>query len=216
MIRISKSSNAPTSLANKSSYNGDDVQRQLNSDQHNKCYVCERICGTDYHIEHLRSRNNNDALKFEWTNLLLSCSYCNGRKSDDYDGILNPLEVNVEDLIEQRYNPETKIFEFTPVMEYSQDNSLDLTIYLLTRLYNGKDSTPKIREELFIEEIQRDLNNFTDLTTDWIISPIEENRLAIKESLKISKPILGLKYWIIQSNPILKAEFSNDIIWNKK
>lgn len=216
MIRISKCCDAPSSLDKKASYNEEDVQRQLNSDQHNKCYLCERICGSHYHVEHLRSIKGNADLKFEWTNLFLSCSYCNGRKSDNFDEILNPLEFNIEEIVEQKYNSKTKKFVFTIAQGIPNDKSIDLTIELLSRLYNGKDSTPKIRKELFIAEIQRDLNDFTDLITEWILSPLEENRLAVRESLKITKPILGLKFWIIQSNPLLKAEFHQDIIWNKE
>lgn len=58
MIRVSKSDAVPTSLSTSSQYNGEDVVRQLCADQHQKCYLCERTCITDYEVEHWHSKAN--------------------------------------------------------------------------------------------------------------------------------------------------------------
>lgn len=77
MIRVHKHDIEPKSLSLTNSYNGQDVCDQLGTDQHNKCYVCERKCITDFEAEHLKSITNYPQLRLTWTNLLLSCNYCN-------------------------------------------------------------------------------------------------------------------------------------------
>ena len=67
MIRERKSEKVPFSLLNTSQYDGEDVKEQLLKDQHGKCYICERKMGTDFEIEHFKSKNNNPELRQEWT-----------------------------------------------------------------------------------------------------------------------------------------------------
>ncbi len=93
MIRIFKHPDSPQSLERQKSWNEDDVTIQLMSDQHNKCYLCERKLVTDFQVEHLRSRAKFPELSFHWTNLICSCSYCNGKKSNVFDNILNPVAL---------------------------------------------------------------------------------------------------------------------------
>lgn len=78
MIRIRKSQGIPQSLATTKAYDGEDVKRQLLLDQDSKCYLCERLLGTDFEIEHFAGREGN--LINDWNNLLLSCGYCNRKK----------------------------------------------------------------------------------------------------------------------------------------
>ena len=113
MIRVFKSGNIPASLLSKKAYDGEDVKQQLLDDQYEKCYICERKRDTDFEIEHLKSKKNNDDLKYNWINLLYACSYCNKKKSDDYDDILNPLSVNIEDEIIQQLSFDGKSAVFT-------------------------------------------------------------------------------------------------------
>ena len=88
MIRVAKSEQVPESLSRTSAYDGEDVLRQLVMDQHSKCYVCERVRYTDFEVEHFVSKAGHPEMRQEWKNLLLACRYCNGRKSDRYDGML--------------------------------------------------------------------------------------------------------------------------------
>ncbi len=62
MIRVTKSVDSPPSLlvAGNTNHNHPDVIEQLIYDHKGKCYVCERICITDYEIEHLQSTKNHD------------------------------------------------------------------------------------------------------------------------------------------------------------
>ncbi len=69
MISVFKSTEKPLSLITTNKYNGEDVVRQLHEDQHEKCYLCERKCITDYEVEHWHSQNNTPAERNDWNNL---------------------------------------------------------------------------------------------------------------------------------------------------
>ena len=91
MIRVRKNITAPKSLSTTKKYDGEDVLRQLEEDHYKKCYLCERHLTTDFEVEHLLSRENYSDLEQNWKNLFWSCGYCNRKKSDKFDDILNPV-----------------------------------------------------------------------------------------------------------------------------
>ncbi len=101
MIRIAKKNEAPRSLTQSGKWNKDDVNRMLLEDQHSKCYLCERELVTDFQVEHFKSRAHHPELTYEWSNLLCSCFYCNGKKSNAFDNILNPVKRDIEESIYQ-------------------------------------------------------------------------------------------------------------------
>ena len=134
MIREYKHKSAPASLVAQIKYDGQDVLDQLFADQHDKCYLCEMKVKQFYQVEHLKSQEHFEELKFNWTNLLLSDGYCNGKKKENFDDILNPNQVNIEDVIEQRIDSINRTALFV-----SSDTSIPTqqTIKLLNRIFNG-------------------------------------------------------------------------------
>jgi hypothetical protein len=151
MIRVSKSNPAPAPLlrAGNTEHNHQEVQQQLIADQNGKCYLCERICITDYQIEHLKSEHHHPELECNWTNLFLSCSYCNGKKLDNYDDILDPSINDVESMIACDHNISKKKIVFHPVAGVTP--AINQTIQLLERVFNGKSSMRVVKEERFYE-----------------------------------------------------------------
>lgn len=211
MIRVKKSAVIPQSLLTTTNYNGEDVQRQLLEDQHDKCYICECEVEPNFHIEHLDSRNPN---RRDWNNLFLSCGFCNERKSSRFDNILNPATENIEEIIEQRYEGDTARFS-------SDKASINVeeTILLLERLFNGNAKYPKLRnphEELFFDRVKMILNDFLKKIDAFQKNESKETQKNVQEELSISKALLGFKYWIIKDNPQLYAVFKDDIKWNKQ
>lgn len=211
MIRVRKSADVPLSLLHTSAYNGEDVQKQLLEDQHKKCYICEREVEPNYHIEHLDSNNPN---RRDWNNLFLSCGYCNERKSNCFDGILNPVNENIENIIEQRIQYDRAAF-------YSKDNSINVTetIHLLERIFNGKSQRSILRnrhEEVFFDKVITILNDFQRKVSDFLINKTDDTKRVVKEDLSLDSELLGFKYWIIKDNPQLFAVFKDDIEWNKQ
>ncbi len=213
MIRVRKSAVPPHSLSSTQKYNGEDVNSQLDADQYNKCYLCERVCGTDFQVEHLKCQRNNPHLKQVWDNLLLGCSYCNGRKSDTYDIILNPLAVNIEDEIEQRIDYSNKQAMFVAT---SDDEAHRKTVELLSRLHNGTKPFRNIKEEHFIEHVISAVCDFQGIIDAYLRQRNPSTENAVREELGIDKELLGFKYWIIKDNPELFAVFGDAMVWNKQ
>lgn len=214
MIRIHKHGVAPASLNRQSSWAGDDVVRQLKSDQYGKCYLCERIQITDFHVEHYRSRKFFPELSYEWTNLLWVCSYCNGKKSSSYDNILNPFQNNIEDLIYQSMDfPNAKAI-FRILSEPSDEAKS--TTDLLERVFNGARGIRTVREQLFYNYAMSRITSFQEKVLSWLEAPTVENETAIIEELDIRSEFLGFKYWIIKSNETLLNTFGIHTIWHKQ
>lgn len=213
MIRVFKSPTAPASLDKSCSYNKEDVVQQLQDDQHRKCYLCERTLCTDFQVEHYKSQMARPDLKFDWNNLFWSCDYCNKKKLQLFDNILNPATINIEDEIEQTIDFPTKKAIFI-ACNHSSEN--EATIKLLQRIYNGSGISRKLKEENFFEHIIGVVNSFMRLVNTYLTDICPEKEALIREELQIDKECLGFKYWIIKSNPSLDHTFAADIIWNKK
>ena len=159
MIQIYKSSTSPKSLETGHQYNGQDVQRQLFADQHGKCYLCEEKVVTNYHIDHLLSQAQHPDKTTDWSNLLLTCSYCNQKKSNAYDQIVNPLNFPIETLIKQEVDYQRNI----AIYEGPDDKDIvgiDETIKLLSSIFNGKAPARQVREEKFYEYFLSRINLF--------------------------------------------------------
>ena len=213
MIRIRKSPNSPVELA-QHGYRNDAVRRAVHADQDGKCYLCERVLGTDIQVEHLQSQSHAPELVNVWRNLFLACSYCNGKKNDDYDGILDPAENNVEEMIRHTYDAEHDRFIFQPVG--SPMSAVEKTIQLLDLVFNGANPRMlKLKEEAFRSDFQAALTRFNDTLSAYLMNPTEGTRSRVQADLSPQSEFLGFKYWIILSDEGLARVFSSDIVWNK-
>ena len=212
MIRVYKHCVVPKSLAENSSI-GEDVIRQLRDDQYGKCYLCERALITDFEVEHHHSRANHSELAFEWSNLLWSCTYCNGKKSSLFDNILNPVNENIEEIIHQSFDfPNAKVLFSS---KYISSESVDETIELLNRIFNGSKRIRTEREQRFYNYAMSKITSFQEMVISWLENKNEENTKAIIEELDARAEFLGFKYWIIKSNEALLNKFGHYIKWNK-
>lgn len=213
MIRVYKSTKIPLSLCKQNSWAEEDVIRQLCSDQHGKCYLCERKLTTDFQVEHCKSRINHPELMFAWSNLFWCCGYCNGKKSGTFDNLLNPSEANIEELIKQTFDfPTTKV-----IFESRESSSpIEGTIVLLDRIFNGSGKFRTIREQQFYDYAKSRILFFQKIILDWLSNPSDELYESIKEQLSIDSEFLGFKYWIIQSNALLFGTFGESIEWNRR
>ncbi len=213
MIREKKSTNAPTSLSTTTDCNGKDVYAQLMADQHEKCYICERKLVTDYEIEHFKSKNNHPELIHEWTNLFLACRYCNRKKSDSFDDIVDPLVTNIEDEISQRIDFRQNKAVFNTLIS---DKQHDNTVKMLNLFYNGGERMilRNLREERFFNYAKQRVTGFMKVVNDYLVNPTESSRNIVAKELAIDKELLGFKYWIIRDYN-LNESFKNNIIWNK-
>ena len=213
MIRVRKGPE-PEELA-VSGYSADAVKAQLIADQDGKCYLCEREVGTDYEVEHLKSQRNHEKLTNVWTNLFLACSYCNGRKSDGFDEILDPAKANVEQLVIQRYDAKSETFQFETLSK--DDVAAALTVQLLGRLFNGlRPKMPTLKEERFRAEFRQAYNLFVSRINAYLENQTEAARTCVLSELAVKAEYLGFKYWLIMSDPHLRKTFEPAMKWNRQ
>lgn len=213
MIRVYKHNKAPESLADKKSWQGEDVVSQLKEDQKGKCYLCERIRITDYDVEHHKSKHHFPELTYVWSNLFWSCRYCNLKKSASFDDLVNPINDNVEEIIYQSLDFPNAKAEFSATGTVSPQ--ITNTITLLNKIFNGSGRIRTIREQQFYDYVMSKITSFQKMTTTWLENTSEEAEKAIIDELDIKSEFLGFKYWIIRSNAVLLSRFEKYMIWHR-
>ena len=87
---------------------------------------------------------------------------------------------------------------------------------LLNLLFNGKLSYRNCREQRFYDEFIQKMNFFSYVVDEYMSGEKEYYYPVIKEQLDIRSEYLGFKYAIIHSNDLLKHDFGDMTIWNKK
>jgi uncharacterized protein (TIGR02646 family) len=102
-------------------YNHSEVKQALEEMFQGKCAYCEAVISHVSYgdIEHFRPKSKFPEKCFEWDNLLLACSICNGKqqKGDNFpeatdDGpLVNPVDEDPEDFFSFDYNPATQLAE---------------------------------------------------------------------------------------------------------
>lgn len=213
MIQLQKTTIAPDSLTTKKRYDGEDVKALLAKDHYDKCYICERQLTTDFQVEHLHSQEHYPDEKYNWDNLFFVCSYCNGKKSANFDGIVNPTKEAIEEKIVQKLNYRDNKADF---ITNDTSETIQQTIKLLNRIFNGKQSNLRdFNEKAFFRDFSIRMSVFEQAVNDYLSAPTLETKEVVRELLSIEQEFLGFKYWIIKNNPTLFREFSNNIIWNK-
>mgnify|MGYP000960445626 CR=1 FL=1 len=214
MIRVRKSTDTPPSLQveNCHHYDGLDVQDLLYSDQYGKCYLCEQETHKAFQIEHFKPKEVGyfPELKYDWTNLFLSCGFCNGRKPNTSE-ILNPSNHNIEEIIAHRIDIYSKKAEF---VSDAKDKSTNDTVELLNKLFNGKSNIRDVKGKILFDDLNREISNFLKMLLIYKSTPNEENRQIVIDLLHISKEFLGFKYWIIKDYGFFD-DFNDFLVWNK-
>ena len=111
MVKIERSYPAPPSLAAEEErggvdYRGEDVIRQLVSDFHGKCYLCEIDKLQSVQVEHLRPHHDKSdrARLLDWDNLFLCCGHCNSVKNQErYEtNVVDCCRTDPEQILEQQ------------------------------------------------------------------------------------------------------------------
>lgn len=80
-------------------YNSKKVVKALWEMQNGKCCYCEKDIPEHGHskaVEHFRPKATFTSMINNWNNLLLACSQCNGKKSDDFAILLTDNENEVK------------------------------------------------------------------------------------------------------------------------
>jgi len=190
MVYFEKSKPAPECLeTEKQKKNGDykcgDVLKRLQADFKNKCYLCGRNKLADYRVEHFEAHREDKDLKFDWSNLFLSCSHCNNTKLSYYNNLLNCTSLNddVENALYYYMHPTPKELVYIAVLKESE--KAVSTKDLLLKIYNGTT-------ELKTIEAVNIRNNLLDEIMDFKIHLKEYYKKSKKTTLAVppTSPLL--------------------------
>ena len=214
MIQQRKSPVAPTSLAGKKSWDGEDVREALYADQDGKCYLCEVCTDHFFEVEHVQSRSNFPEKAFEWSNLFLCCRYCNARKGKDYDDIVSPCHTPCEEVFDIYIRPGSRLVEINILIP--DIPGANKTRELLLRLHNGKKAGMRdVKERIFFEKFQESFSFFVIRLNKYKNSRTPENRAKVAELLTLDQPFLAAKLSVLRRLPELLEDFRQETCWNR-
>ena len=192
-------------------YNRPEVIDALKIVFNSKCYICENKIISSYNIEHLRPHRNTDLnLKFSWDNLFLSCAHCNNIKSDRYDSILDCTKVDVDEVIAFRKIGYFQWEEEIQIEPLSHDESIDETVHLLDKVYNGTTEMKKLESINIRKALRKEITKFIDAINEYEEAEGEDKNDAkqlVKQHLKSNSPFAAFKRWIIRDNGDKLSEF---------
>ncbi|MCK4663561.1 MAG: hypothetical protein KAT68_11890 [Bacteroidales bacterium] len=226
MININKRENGPVNLKTKylkalegqnPKYDCAKVRELLKSDFKNKCYLCESkqndsfpFVGGNERIEHFLPHFNGANLerKYSWSNLFLSCEYCNGVKGQ-IEELINCTSKNtiVTQILNFKFIHGTLKPEVEINIPFRNDNKAINTKNLLNKIYNKPNQTLQL-------EIANRLRNSAKENFDSFIRKLEDyidnqeninKKNKIKEELSLDKPYLAFKVCFIKSSPKLMS-----------
>ncbi len=214
MIYVQKSSAIPSSLARQTSYSGEDVTDQLNSDFHGKCYICEQKESIrTYNVEHFSPHRGDTFIKYDWNNLFLSCGHCNSVKTaKKFDDILNCSDAthHVEEAIRHYCNPFPKEFALFEVKIESTKASN--TRDLLDKTFNGEHTGFKKLESANLRALLlQEIKEFSDFLEGFEEDEDEKEYYSNKiiQHLKNDTAFTAFKRWIIRDNLALNETFGS-------
>jgi hypothetical protein len=193
-------------------YRSELVYSLLFNDFYGKCYICEDTTFTSPEVEHRVSQSSNAESKYDWNNLFLSCSHCNGIKGNKYDNIIDCTVID----------PESYLFlavsNIKNIVIKAQGNlqGIDETVELLDKVYNGIQSPitdsgcVKLRNKVF-----KEVAEFRNLVLRYLQ---EENgnikqiyKRQISERLQRASSFAAFKRKIVRDQLDLAQIFQQDL-----
>lgn len=197
-------------------YRQEKVIQKVKQDFYNKCYLCEIKETTSLNIEHFIPHKGNKDLKFEWSNLFLSCYHCNNIKGHKYDNILNPVdeEEDVENLIKYRMEPFPK--SKVEIVPLKTDDKIKKTCELLELIYNGSTALKSEEAHNLKKKLLDDLMDFQEQLYIYYYEEVFEDDVAaarknIAKHLNKKSSFTAFKRWIIKDNPVFYDDFKEFI-----
>ncbi len=204
MVKCDKSPTAPVSLAvekakgTSGSYRGEDVVRQLKTDFHDKCYICELKGLQDPQIEHLKPHRENIDLKFDWNNLFWSCSHCNSIKNQQkYDGnIINCCQEDPERHISCQY-----VNNEVDVNALDNEVTSQMTAELINETFNLQNTGMRVVAAAYrIKALRKEMNIFFYELLRYEKNKTQMNKRRVVVRLKRSAAFAAFKRSYIRNN----------------
>lgn len=202
MIKVERSKEIPESLKLRKSYNGEDVIKQLEHDFYGKCYICGIKPVQDMEVEHLLPHKNGkypDRL-YDWDNLFLSCSHCNGIKnSSQYDE--NVMNCCIKDP-EQYINFQIIDGNVLVSAKDIDDAEAIVTSQLMNDVFNKKNTGIRIHScQVRIDALNKEMNAFLDSLEIYLKdSDSKSAKRALKGFLNRKSPFAEFKRYYVRKN----------------
>jgi len=166
----------------------------------NKCYICEKKESSpeQFEVDHFITQNEDDSLKYEWSNLYLCCSDCNGsrKKKTPIGGYLDPCDPN-DDV-------ETEIVYHLPAYEYNQpvfaassqnpSDKVKNTIAQLNKCHYGSRKT-KMKFESFRKTIAKHVTKLLALIIE------KRNAVDNKNPIEIASKETQIQQMLAENAP---------------
>ncbi|SEH25894.1 HNH endonuclease [Selenomonas sp. KH1T6] len=218
MVKCNKSKEPPASLAREKlkGANGscrcDDVINQLLFDFNNKCYICEIKGIADPEVEHLHPHHNSKYLdlKFDWSNLFLSCAHCNKVKNQaKYENhIIDCCQEDPEIHLHSVYKDGNVYVSAIDDSEESQR-----TAELIYEVFNKE--TPALRNiasKYRLNALRIEMNNFFKELASYKKDPQNAfHKRRIMVMLKTSSSFAAFKRDYIRDNADTYADLFNQL-----
>jgi hypothetical protein len=186
-------------IKRENDYRSGVVFKMLTDDFFDKCYICEDNLHKDANVEHIIPHRGDKALQYDWDNLFLACSYCNNVKGDDYIGIINPLEVDPEELFELSLNVDDELREKVVIHKIKGGKDVDITICLLDAVYNGAKTDMKNYARLqLLSKLSNELIWFYEKFNEYKDNPDSVNREVLVSLTSDASPFAMFKRGIMR------------------
>lgn len=227
MVKLEKSELPKgISICKADDYRNRNVLDILANDCYSKCYLCENGPITSIQVEHLIPENISKDDRYNWQNLLYSCSHCNGIKGHVHHEIINCLQDDPEEYLDISMSIEhmmedgdikIKVIGSKPEI----CDKINGTKELLELIYNHGNKEKKSARSKECEElrklIRREMVYFINCIMDYFDNAKEafdrEYCLnSIKRSLARSAPFAGLKRSYVRNNSTFFSEFKEFLV----
>lgn len=172
-------------------YRNSEVLKALGEVFYNKCYLCEikKDSPDNFEIDHFIPVSKNAALKYEWRNLYLCCTECNGYKSDEFINILDPCYDEVEKSI---------VYELTPIEHQprfysseSHNQKIKNTLNLLDKIHNGDDAKSINKTASLRNAIDRRSKQLIRAMLEFFRAKAKDDKLRQQKSRREIKEIVS-------------------------
>lgn len=161
----------------KERYRHGDIKAALIGETHGKCAYCESKVTHIAHgdIEHIVPKSKVPAKAYEWENLTLACSVCNGNKGDYYS---NDPAKSQDDLVDPYIDEPTDHFLFLREVVSARPDSLrGFATDQVLKLSRGELLEKRRERMTFLDGLVRAYSLANDLYKPLLLNDLETNHL---------------------------------------
>lgn len=144
MYNVTRTNNAPASLAARQSWTGADVIDALRLMFYDKCYICETKDPLSLNVEHFEAHEGDQDKKFAWNNLFYACGRCNNIKRNFFNNLIDCTDPEIDALRLIRHAPPVTPFVKEVIIEPTNNDDKTIeTAKLIWNIFNENNTGNK-------------------------------------------------------------------------